>query len=257
MRIIELVNKNKLVIKTLLQVEEMTRRVESEGKVMGKPTFPLLDNTGGKRDKASTSSDRSRRISSPADTGLERDELEGLGRVDGGKAVPSLVLDSSLRKTRSDLSELVAARLDLLNFDSPASSGSAKRPAPSVPRRASESTSCPSSAGFPYSGSSSPSINFPHPAYDHLSCQEQETKITLLRQCLASLEAMETSLVQEDGNGGERVSKGDPSEEDIPSETLMEMFKRAVEAVHGGSDAGEEEEEVWMKVEQEDNTRKG
>ncbi|XP_071519689.1 uncharacterized protein [Panulirus ornatus] len=240
----------------------MNRRVECEGKLMGNPIFPATANVEGKTDKAPTSSHRSRKMSSPPDAGLERDEVgeSGFGRTHGGKGVvPSLVLDSGLRKTRSDLSDLVAARLDLLNFDggtsaSSSATASPKRLAPFVPRRTSEgSNSCPSPTGIISPGSSSPSVNLPHPAYDHLSCQEQETKITLLRQCLASLQAMETSLKQGVVGGGVYGGSkgGDPSDDDIPRDELMDMFRKALDALD--HDAGVDQE--WTKREEEDEAR--
>lgn len=257
----------------------MRQRVESETKFKSK--FISSDTSTGKTFKTSGSSTPTRKLSGNLGSGLGTEISKAVthtsskdrshrrsqsdlklgtltkieAQVDKTDEDEPQHLQSThrLQRIRSDLSDLISTRFDMVGIDGSPSSSSPTYPSiyPSI-------SSLPSSTTFPsytYSPSTSPSsFSFSRgistedhysyssltSSFENLSCQEQETKIMFLRQCLSSLGTIENSLLtKEEGkhttntsstNGNDGNDNAESSNS-LSHQSLMEMFKKAVEAL--------------------------
>lgn len=172
---------------------------------------------------------------------------------------PSLHNNAKLRRMRSDISDLITSGLDRVSIDSPKSHSppaSFNFPSiyPSISSISSSNysssstytpTSCPSSLSYtrkisldePVHSPTSPpsSSNITANSFESLSCQEQETTIMFLRQCLTSLDTMESSILskEEGSHNTSSTNEGNKTESscDLSKQTLMVVFTRAIEAL--------------------------
>ncbi|XP_042242604.1 uncharacterized protein LOC121879886 [Homarus americanus] len=207
----------------------MTRQVEQEANLSEKQ-YPSLTTTTTSS-SSGRKTEKTRKLSSPCGVTSGK-TVGGGGEVERGEegvdALTTLLYNRRLRKTQSDLSDVMYPRLDLLNLDtSPTSAVTTPTSAVTTPtlssvlRGASDTTSwtSPTATSRQYSSFNS--------SYDQLSCEDQESKINLLRHCLSSLDTIESTILKDTI---ERIPKK-MSSDDLDKEELLAMFKRAVDTL--------------------------
>lgn len=208
----------------LQEIDKMNRRVQAHGKLI-EPLSAKTSLEGGDHEGGGAGGPE----------GVAERKISPPGKGDSPD-VAGVLLSSSLRETRLDLRDANKEDVDLISLEYQTSPS---RQAPPVPARAFETNLQSSSATSSPPSSSSSSTRTspvltrpPSTSYDHLSCREQEARILLLKECLTSLDKM--TLKQEDPSRGEKSGKGKGQGESLSKEALLEMFRRAIEALDEG-----------------------
>ncbi|XP_069945974.1 uncharacterized protein [Cherax quadricarinatus] len=216
----------------LHEVEEMNRQVEYDGKLTEQPALPATSTSslGSSAEKpSSTFTSIIRKPNSPLSEGVRS---VGIGKsADVDKTRQELV--ASIMKSHSDTGDYIYPKLDLrsLDFISPLKNTSPTRTVPSELRLVSNKSSwTPSSS----STLRSPTAQLPqtsNDSYDHLNCEEQEMRITLLKQCVASLDVMEASVIKDSGANRNTLSHDKTDGDGLSKDALLSMFQKALDTL--------------------------
>lgn len=150
------------------------------------------------------------------DSGVQSKTSGGLG----ADVMSSLLKDNFFQETRSKhFADSAMKDVDLLMFGNSSNDSSKSAPPPIRSHSADSSSS-----------SNSPTLDR-QVTFDHLSSQEQESKIMVLKESIASLEGMQDTLKQEERTNKEKLARIRSHGDNMPKETLSEMFNRALKSL--------------------------
>ncbi|XP_068203111.1 E3 ubiquitin-protein ligase TRIM33-like [Palaemon carinicauda] len=165
------------------------------------------------------------KVEMTSDSGVQRKTSPG-GL--GAEVMSTLLKDNFFQESRSkNVVDSATKDVDLLMFGN-SSNGSSKNGSPNSRSHSADNTL--NSPSEPSSSRSSPTLER-QISFDHLSSQEQESKILILKESIASFESMQETIKQEEKISKEKLAKIKSHGDTMPKETLTEMFNRALKAL--------------------------
>ncbi|XP_064085955.1 E3 ubiquitin-protein ligase TRIM33-like [Macrobrachium nipponense] len=160
-----------------------------------------------------------------SDSGVQRKTSSG-GL--GTEVMSSFLKDNFFQETRSKhFTDSAMKDVDLLMFGNSSNGSSKNAPSPSRSHSADDYLNSPPESS---SSRNSPTLDR-QVTFDHLNSQEQESKIMVLKESIASLESMHDTLKQEERTNKEKLARIKSHGDNMPKETLSEMFNRALKVL--------------------------